>query len=132
MGLKQNKIGSICEKLLCEFLRKEGFWCHRIVKSDSGQPFDVIALKNNIGYCIDVKHCSTSNFPFERVEPNQWSSMQYALNKGNSNVGFALYSEENKEWYWLPFTTLNIYKNKDERSIDCYRELLTLKEYLKV
>ena len=53
-----NKVlGDSFEKRFCEFLSKQGCWVHFIERAanTNSQPFDVIAIKNNIPYCFDCK-----------------------------------------------------------------------------
>ena len=83
-------IGNSFEDELCNILFAEGFWCHNMQQKKSGQPADVIAVKNNRAYLIDAKVCSSDTFSFDRIEENQDLSMELWKDCGNGIGWFAL------------------------------------------
>lgn len=89
------KIGNTKEKVVANELSRLGYWCHIFAQTKQGQPFDLIAIKNNIVIMGDVKSCLKGRFDFSRIEPNQYTAMELALQKGNTNIYFFLVDEEN-------------------------------------
>ena len=82
--------GSLFERQLCEKLAEKGWWALNIHNSESGQPADIIAVKNNIAILIDAKVCQNGTFPLSRVEGNQETAMRLWTERGNSYCYFAL------------------------------------------
>ena len=78
------------EQKFCEMLYEHGFWAHNLAQNASGQPADVIAVKNEKAYLIDCKVCSRGRFPFSRIEDNQHTAMETWQESGNGNGWFAL------------------------------------------
>lgn len=68
--------GNQFETEFCEMLFKRGFWVHNLAQNKSGQPADVIAVKNGNAFLIDCKVCAKDTFTVTRVEPNQASAME--------------------------------------------------------
>ena len=103
MGLKQNIIGKNSELKIADFFKKHYYWAFVIPKGVNGQPFDIIARKGNITFFVDAKHLDSDIFSFERIEPNQISSMRYARVVADitDNMGFVINKEE--EFYYLPY-----------------------------
>ena len=88
--MNNRKMGNCFEDDLCEILSEHGFWSHNMKQSKSGQPADVIAVRNNVSYLIDAKVCSDNTFPFSRIEENQDLAMDLWLECGNGIGWFAL------------------------------------------
>ena len=88
--MSNKSIGNAFEEEFCEILYKHGFWVHRLVQNATGQPADVIAVKNENAYLIDCKVCSRGKFPLSRVEENQHLSMELWMDCNNSEPLFAL------------------------------------------
>lgn len=84
------KLGNDFETEFCELLHSHGFWVHNMAQNASGQPADVIAVKNGKPYLIDCKVCSRMRFPFSRIEENQSYSMEMWKSSGNGEGWFAL------------------------------------------
>lgn len=82
--------GTRFETELCELMAKKGWWVHNMAQNQSGQPADVIAVKNNYAVLIDCKYCANDTFPLTRVEPNQETAMTLWEQCGNSSSYFAL------------------------------------------
>lgn len=75
---------------LCELLAKHGWWSHDMAQNQTGQPADIIAVKNNTAILIDCKVCYRVNFPLSRVEPNQEAAMKHWAKCNNAFAFFAL------------------------------------------
>lgn len=120
------KIGNKSESVLLEILKNKGYWCHLFSYNDSGQPCDVIALKGDYHYLIDVKHCDSDVFYFSRIESNQHNCFRYANECGVAwkNLGFAIYSEITKDFHWLPYS-LVIGLKEDKRVLIQFLERLS-------
>ena len=108
--MNNKKIGNSFEQELCDILYEHGFWVHNMAMNKSGQPADVIAVKNNRAYLIDAKVCSNNNFPFSRIEDNQAMAMDLWKDCGNGIGWFALKTSEGI--YMLSYYAMTSYKNK--------------------
>lgn len=84
------KIGNDFETVFCEILSDCGFWVHNFALKKSGQPADVIAVKNGSAILIDCKVCENDNFQLSRIEENQKLSMDLWLKCCNGQGWFAL------------------------------------------
>ena len=84
------RVGNKIEVEVANYLFQKKYWVHLLKQGVKGQPFDLIAVKNNKALMGDVKHCSQNRFDFKRIEPNQYTSMELALECGNTNIGFFL------------------------------------------
>lgn len=84
------KIGNDFETEFCEILADHGFWVHNFALKKSGQPADVIAVKNRIAKLIDCKVCENDTFPLSRIEENQKLSMDLWEKCCNGQGWFAL------------------------------------------
>ena len=101
--INQKKIGNKYEFKLCSILKDSKYWCHLFEYSVNGQPCDIVAIKDDVSFLIDVKHCEGDRFYTSRIEPNQQSCFNYAKKCGIKNVGFAIYFEKSKCWKWLEY-----------------------------
>ena len=89
--MSNKKLGNGFEQELCEILSRYGFWTHCMAMNKSGQPADVIAVRNGKAYLIDAKVVSTTKgFALSRVEDNQDLAMDLWNEKGNGQGWFAL------------------------------------------
>ena len=108
--MKSNRaVGNAFESELCELLYAYGFWAKNMKQDNSGQPADVIAVRNKIAYLIGCKDCSSKGFGLRRVEDNQITAMQLWDECGNGQGWFAL--KINEEIYMLPYFTVMAYRN---------------------
>lgn len=99
-----NRIGRNAEKYAADVLSRRGYYVVMIPSTALGQPFDLIAIKNDVPYCLDVKHIKGDTFYFSRVEPNQKTSFEMALSCGVRNVGFLFVFDENDpNFYFLKY-----------------------------
>lgn len=110
----QLKLGNATEKLVAKTLRSLGYWNHILMKKSEGQPCDVVGGKGDengkITMClIDAKHVEDKvSFTFNRIEPNQITSLGYArdfakIQGQNAFVGFAIFFDRDKQLRWLSF-----------------------------
>lgn len=105
------------EDIACKFLAKKGYWVHLFATTSVGQPCDIVALKDNIGFLIDVKHTEDDYFEFSRVEPNQETCFELANKKGNKNCFFMIYFEKTQNWRLLSFAKYKFLKNSGDKSV---------------
>ena len=110
--MNNTRIGTKTEKSVSNILREHGYWIYNCPKSQTGsQPFDLIAFKGGQQYLIwliDGKHVRINevSFRLDRIEPNQWASMRYAIEfaKLNPNtIGFVIEFERTGTFYWLSY-----------------------------
>ena len=121
----QEKIGSATEKFIAKAFKNKGYWAYIIPRKTNGQPCDIFAAKgiNNkvIVYLVDAKHVRDYevSFPFSRIEPNQYASMNYALNFAKlSNLGFVIFFEKDKTLYYLPYQDVLKYTAMGMKSVN--------------
>lgn len=88
--MNNKTLGNGFEDELCTILSGHGFWVHNMAQKKSGQPADVIAVRNKTSYLIDAKVCSDNKFPLSRVEENQDLAMDMWYECGNGIGWFAL------------------------------------------
>lgn len=90
--MSNRKTGTDFEKELCEILSEHGFWVHNMGQKAAGQPFDIIAVRNDRPLAIDAKVCENDEFPLSRIEENQRNAMLLWRDCGNyeKSTGFAL------------------------------------------
>ena len=87
--MTNKKLGNDFEQEVCEILSKHGFWVHPLNANKSGQPADIIAVRNKTAYLIDAKVCSSRGFALSRVEENQELAMDLWWECGNGVGWFA-------------------------------------------
>ena len=102
--------GNRFEDELCEILSGYGFWCTNLAQKKSGQPADVIAVRNKVAYLIDAKVCSENRFPCSRIEENQDLSMELWKDCGNGIGWFAL--QLCGQIYMISHYTMTAYRNR--------------------
>ena len=98
------KLGNDFEQELCEILADAGYWTHNFANRKSGQPADIIAVKDTTAYLIDAKVCSYEVFQFRRIEDNQQLAMDMWIECGNIEPYFALKCRN--EIYMVGYTTI--------------------------
>jgi Holliday junction resolvase len=104
------KMGNSFERELCDILASHGFWCHNLAQNQSGQPADVIAVRNMKPYLIDCKVCKNDRFPLSRIEENQKNAMKLWRKCGNGNGWFAM--KISTGIYMVSFLQLEAHKFK--------------------
>lgn len=110
--MSNRAIGNSFEDELCNILFANGFWSHNLKQNSSGQPADVIAVRNKVAYLIDAKVCSNDEFPFSRIEENQDLAMELWKDCGNGIGWFALKLHE--QIYMISHYTMIAYRNKQK------------------
>lgn len=108
--MNNRKMGNSFEDELCNILSEHGFWVHGMAQKKSGQPADVIAVKNKKAYLIDAKVCSNDEFPFTRIEENQDLSMELWNDCGNGIGWFAI--KLCGQIYMISHYTMKAYRNQ--------------------
>lgn len=98
-------VGTRFENDLCELLAESGWWAHNLAQNQTGQPADVIAVKNNIAVLIDCKDCEHNRFSLSRIECNQEGAMTLWEARGNVYCAFAMRLNDG-EIYMVPFDDL--------------------------
>ena len=98
------KLGNDFEQELCQILSDAGYWVHNFASKNTGQPADIIAVKNGKAYLIDAKECTREIFPLKRMEYNQELSMGLWIECGNIDPYFAL--KARNEIYMVDYTTV--------------------------
>lgn len=116
MTNSNRKIGNTFEEELCQMLFNNGFWSHNLKQNNSGQPADVIAVRNGKAYLIDAKVCSNNEFHVKRVEENQTLAMDLWTDRGNGQGWFAL--KLNDEVYMLPHILIKALANNNSKLSD--------------
>ena len=117
MNTNVKRIGNEFEKKLCELFGSKGYWCHNFSYDVNGQPCDIIALKNNSSWLIDVKHCVGNTFSFSRIEANQKGCFKYASSVGVGRVGFAIWFETLQEFRWMSYDLYENFKKQNVKSV---------------
>lgn len=111
MRANVKKIGSEFEQELCELLAVNGFWVHFITPDKTGaQPFDIIAVKNNIPIAIDCKTCEADTFNISRLEDNQMMAFAKWHMCGNKHA--AIFIKHKGRIYLIPYDILAIVRSE--------------------
>ena len=108
--MNNKTIGNDFETDLCNILFNHGFWTHNMMMHRSGQPADIIAVKNKKAYLIDAKVCSNDVFPFSRIEENQDLAMNLWEESGNGVGWFAL--QLGTQVYMISHYVMTAYRDK--------------------
>lgn len=106
MNSKQLTVGNESEITIEEFLRQKHYYVYVTPKKVGGQPVDIIALKNDTNWLLDAKHVREEecSFTFNRIEPNQIVSLDYAYNwAGIENRGFAIIFDRDSSIRYLSY-----------------------------
>lgn len=109
-------LGNHFEGELCELLAENGFWAHNLAQNQTGQPADIIAVKNDHAVLIDCKVCSGDRFPLSRMECNQEGAMTLWEIRGNTSCYFAI-RVTSGEIYMVHFDDLCFQKTLGTSSI---------------
>lgn len=108
--MSNRKLGTDFENELCELLSQNGYWVHPMRQDASGQPADIIAVKDKKAYLIDAKVCSNDKFDLSRVEENQDMAMEMWKDCGNGLGWFALKLHSNI--YMISHYCIKAYRNQ--------------------
>ena len=107
--MTNKKLGNDFEQEVCEILSNHGFWTHNMAMNKSGQPADIIAVKNKTAYLIDAKVCSSRGFALSRMEENQDLAMELWEECGNGQGWFAL-KVPTGDIYMIPHFNIKAYQ----------------------
>lgn len=114
--MNNRKIGSQFEQELCNELAKNGWWAHFLSQNQTGQPADVIAVRNNVAVLIDCKVCADNRFALSRIECNQEGAMTLWEATGNAYCYFAMKLNDGRI-YMVPFDDLQLRELHGQRTI---------------
>lgn len=120
MAKGQNIFGELSETSILDIFKKHKYWAFQIPKTPKGQPFDIIACRDNKYFFIDSKHLETNkaSFALERIEPNQITSMQYARQYANvKNLGFIINWERDEQFYFFSYDKFEELKKNNAISV---------------
>jgi Holliday junction resolvase len=109
--MTNKKLGNDFELELCDILAGRGFWAHPLNANKSGQPADIIAVRNKISYLIDAKVCSSRGFALSRMEENQDLAMELWEECGNGQGWFAL-KISSGDIYMVPHFCIKAYQGR--------------------
>lgn len=109
--MNNRKMGNSFENELCEILATYGFWVHNLKQDNSGQPADIMAVRNRVSYLIDAKVCSNDRFPLNRIEENQDLAMEMWEMCGNGIGWFALKTTSG-EIYMISHYVMKAYRDR--------------------
>lgn len=111
--------GTQYEQEFCQLLSRNGFWAHNLQDNKNGQPFDIIAAKNNLVYPIDCKDCQGMTFSFSRVEENQRYAMDLWAECGNGDGYFAIRFGNGEQWL-LYYSAIKHLESRGIRQLSIY------------
>ena len=141
MNSKQLENGTQTEKdIVNKLFRKYGYWSYLTVSTATGQPVDIIVIKGlENGYTnswlVDAKNVDENkcSFTFDRIEPNQIMSLEYAKKFSNiKNIGFAIWFRRSDIGaFFLPYDKFIEMKEMGLKSVNM-SQLEPLYKYLEV
>lgn len=98
-------IGNRFEKEMCEILKQHGWWVHFLSPNEKGQqPFDIIAVRDDVPIAIDCKTSAKRVITMRRLEEDQKTAFNLWLARGNTRAFIAV--KYNGKVYMIPFTYL--------------------------
>lgn len=107
--------GTAFEKEIARIFAEKGFWVHCLKDNANGQPFDLIAVRNDTAYAFDCKECQGSVFRLSRIEENQDNAMILWTETGNRFSFFAI--RLNGKIYLIPHRMLMILKGNGVKQL---------------
>ena len=112
--MKNNKvIGNDFEKEFALYLQDKGMFVYNLPNKHTGQPFDIIATKNNKFFAFECKHCKLNFFRLDRIEDNQAQALRKLSRANTDNYYFVFKSE--------PFNTIKFCRA--DYVLDCLKML---------
>lgn len=106
--MSNKSTGTAFEREFAQIFADRGFWVHCLRDNANGQPFDLVAVRNNIAYAFDCKECRGNVFRLSRLEENQDNAMALWAETGNQFSFFAIRFGE--KTYLVPHRMLVILK----------------------
>lgn len=91
--MNNKQLGNSFEKRLCTLLNAQRYWVHFLTPDHRGaQPFDIIAVKNEMAVAIECKTLSKTHkyFNVSRLEDNQILAFEKWLSCGNTKAYVAV------------------------------------------
>lgn len=89
--MNNKRLGNEFEKEMCKKLNDAGYWVHFISPDVTGaQPFDIIAVKDNVPFAFDCKTAVKRWFPISRLEINQIMAFDKWIARGNGTPMIAV------------------------------------------
>ena len=114
--------GTQFETIFTRWLFDKGFWALNIPKNKFGaQPFDIIAIKDNLVWAIDCKVCEEKRLDLRRVEPNQQSAFKFMQTRTYAKCSFICWHKN--EIYEVTFDEVDEGLSKGAASIKLERKL---------
>lgn len=108
MGMIQKSLGDETEKHIADFFQDHGYWAYVTPSRFGGQPFDIIACREDTTWFVDAKHVkeNSASFSFSDIEPNQITSMTYAQNFARMRrIGFVIeWERQNGRLFFFAFS----------------------------
>lgn len=118
---KQLDVGNEVEIEVGKIFKNNGYWAKIFPKKVSGQPVDIIAIKNKINWLVDAKHLreESKSFPFSRIEANQKDALRYAKEFAHiENLGFVICcGEDLTRGFFLSYDKLVELEEKGFKSV---------------
>ena len=112
--MNNKKLGTAFEREVVDYIAGTGAWVHFITPDERGaQPFDIIAVRNNVGIAIECKTLAGNKryFSIDRLEPNQIMAFEKWLACGNETpLIFVKWGEAIKV---IPYSELKVKKKID-------------------
>lgn len=125
--MNNKKIGDSTEYKVANIFHNKKYWAHVFAKSTVGaQPVDIIAFKGGecpIIWLVDAKHVRNKevSFTFDRIEPNQRTSMMVAhewAEMDAKKLGFAIEFDRTGLIYWMSYKDLLEYEKSGKKSVN--------------
>lgn len=130
--MSNKKRGTAYEVQVAQKLYDNGFWVTLLTASQSGQPADIIAIKNNTFALIDAKLCSNDRFLLSRVEPNQMRAMNLLTSRSRNAIACFVLGMSSGN-YIVSWETISEMLNTGVKSIkesECV-QFITLEDWAK-
>ncbi len=125
--MNNKKLGTRFEQVMCKALAEKGFWVHFISPDARGaQPFDIIAVRDDLAVAIDCKTCEDHIFRISRLEDNQVNAFDLWRARGNSLAYIAVFHKE--KIYMINYTDLKRDKNIQLDKIEAWANGVSLFE----
>lgn len=129
-----NKLDGIrYENKVAQILYDNGYWVTLLAATHTGQPADIIAIKDSEFALIDAKLCLRDRFELSRIEPNQIRAMN-ALEKKSGHAIAAFVLGMSSGNYIVSWETIKALMDDDVHSFTeqyCQQQFITLEEWCK-
>lgn len=113
--MSNKSTGTAFEREFAQIFADRGFWVHCLRDNTNGQPFDLVAVRNNTAYAFDCKECRGNVFRLSRLEENQDNAMALWAETGNQFSFFAIRFGE--RIYLVPHRMLVILKEHGTKQL---------------